>query len=105
MPDTAFGRQLRKLRKEASLSQEELAGRAGISVQAIGALERGDRRQPYPRTLRALMEALHASEADRLALLAAAAMPLPSTGEGEAHAHVGVPTPVAQLPADAADFT
>jgi len=103
--DTAFGALLRRLRKEASLSQVELAGRARISVQAIGALERGDRRQPYPRTLRALMGALQASEADRMALLAAAALPVPEiNGDGD-EALLAAPPRLAQLPPGTADFT
>jgi predicted ATPase/DNA-binding XRE family transcriptional regulator len=40
------------------LSQEELAERAGISANAISALERGVRQRPYPATIRALADAL-----------------------------------------------
>ena len=36
-----FGANLRKYRKERSLSQEQLAERAGVSVKHIGALESG----------------------------------------------------------------
>ena len=36
-----FGANLRKYRKERSLSQEELAEKAGVSVKHIGALESG----------------------------------------------------------------
>lgn len=104
MADTVLGRRLRQLRKEAGLSQAELAERAGISVQAIGALERGDRRQPYPRTLRALMDALHVSKAERMSLLAAAAMPVPDIRAGERESFVAPPR-AAQLPPDTADFT
>ena len=42
-----FGERLRRLRVAAGLSQEALAERAGLSAQAIGALETGKRR-PYP---------------------------------------------------------
>jgi tetratricopeptide (TPR) repeat protein/transcriptional regulator with XRE-family HTH domain len=105
VPDTVFGRLLRHLRKQAGFSQEELAGRAGVSVQAIGALERGERRQPYPRTLRSLMDALHASEADRLALLSAAAAPMPEVDTEEGEPLMGRPPRPAQLPPDIADFT
>ena len=96
--ETSIGPLLRRLRRAASMSQEELAERAGISTQAVSALERGDRRRPYPRTLRALLDALGASDEDRLALLAAAAGAAPATGREAA------PRP-AQLPADAGDFT
>ena len=43
-----FGERLRRLRVAAGLSQEALAERAGVSAQAIGALETGKRRRPYP---------------------------------------------------------
>jgi tetratricopeptide (TPR) repeat protein/transcriptional regulator with XRE-family HTH domain len=105
MPDTVFGGMLRQLRKQAGFSQEELAGRARMSVQAIGALERGERRHPYPRTLRALMDALHASEADRMALLRAAATPISDLELEEGESLLVAPPRAAQLPADVADFT
>ncbi len=53
-----FGRRLRRLREAAALSQEELAERANVTAKAVGALERGERRRPYPTTVRALSEAL-----------------------------------------------
>jgi transcriptional regulator with XRE-family HTH domain len=42
----SFGAQLRKLREEAGLTQEELALRAGLSPTAVSALERGQRKRP-----------------------------------------------------------
>ena len=54
----AFGRMLRRLRMRASLSQAELADRAGLSVEAISALERGFRRHPRRATLALLADAL-----------------------------------------------
>src|SRR3989442_10389201 len=53
-----FGDVLRRHREWAGLSQEQLAERAGLSVKAIGALERGERRRPYPHTLDLLAAAL-----------------------------------------------
>ena len=53
-----FGEHLRRLRVAAGLSQEALAERAGLSVQAVGALETGKRRRPYPNTVSALADAL-----------------------------------------------
>ncbi len=53
-----FARRLRRLRESAALSQEELAARANLSAKAIGALERGERRRPYPNTVRALATGL-----------------------------------------------
>ncbi len=66
----AFGGRLRQLRESAGLTQEELAERAELSLNAIGALERGDRRHPYPRTIRVLAAALEISEDERIALVA-----------------------------------
>lgn len=61
---------MRRLRELAGLSQEELAHRAGLSPNAVGALERGIRRRPYPNTVRALSEALELDDAERAALIA-----------------------------------
>ena len=62
---------LKRLRLRAGLSQEALAEKAGVSVATIGALEEGQRRRPYPNTLRALADSLDLSAADRATLLAA----------------------------------
>ena len=67
-----FAEQLRRLRERAALSQEELAARAGLTAKAIGALERGERRRPYPHTLRALADALDLDDGERNSLSAAA---------------------------------
>jgi len=48
---------LRELRDRASLSQQELAARAGVSRATIADLERGNRK-PQPKTRRKLAEAL-----------------------------------------------
>ncbi|HVK28067.1 MAG TPA: helix-turn-helix domain-containing protein, partial [Nocardioides sp.] len=66
--DEGFGALLRDLRNDRSLTQEELAERAGLSVKAVSALERGERRRPYPHTVRALAEALGLSEDERTLL-------------------------------------
>jgi non-specific serine/threonine protein kinase len=65
-----FGEQLRRLREAAGITQEELAERAGLSRDAIGALERGLRRHPHPLTVRALAAGLGLSDQD-LAVLRA----------------------------------
>lgn len=81
-----FGDKLRRFREEAGLSQEELAHRAGLTPNAIGTLERGERRRPYPNTVRALADALGLEEPERAELISsvprretkpAAATPLP----------------------------
>ena len=46
-----LGAYLRASRDRAGLSQEELAHLAGLSVDAISALERGTRSRPHPSTV------------------------------------------------------
>jgi predicted ATPase/transcriptional regulator with XRE-family HTH domain len=69
--DVAFGDRLQRFRQAAGLTQEELAERAGLSPNAISALERGERRHPYPNTIQALATALRLTEDQRAALRAA----------------------------------
>ena len=57
-----FGERLRRYREVAGYSQEQLASRAGLSANAVGALERGERKRPYPDTLRRLADALDLGE-------------------------------------------
>ncbi len=54
----SFGAQLKALREAAGFTQEELATIAGLSVHAVSALERGQRRRPQVDTVRALSAAL-----------------------------------------------
>ena len=72
-PPAPFGEVLRHLRMAATLSQEELAERAGVSTRGISDLERGVRRRPRPETLRRLVDVLAPTERDRARLVAAAA--------------------------------
>ncbi|HEX8343726.1 MAG TPA: helix-turn-helix transcriptional regulator, partial [Actinoplanes sp.] len=58
----SLGSRLRALREAAGYTQEELAERAGLTAHGVSALERGARTRPYPHTIRALGEALGASE-------------------------------------------
>ncbi|MGY1601702.1 ATP-binding protein [Geodermatophilus sp. SYSU D00815] len=88
-----FAEQLRRFRERAALTQEELAERAGVTAKAIGALERGERRRPYPHTVRALADALGLGDADRDALSAAARPAAPP----EPPVPPGVPLPAAPL--------
>ncbi|MBO0833243.1 MAG: helix-turn-helix domain-containing protein, partial [Actinobacteria bacterium] len=67
-PSEAFGILLRRLRADAGLTQEELAERAGLSVAAVSALERGERKHPYPHTVRMLATALSLGDEQRAAL-------------------------------------
>ncbi|CAA9458182.1 MAG: hypothetical protein AVDCRST_MAG37-3343 [uncultured Rubrobacteraceae bacterium] len=69
--EPTFGARLRRLRKVSGLTQEELASRAGLTSNAVSALERGTRKHPYPHTVRSLADALGLSEDERTSLLAA----------------------------------
>jgi predicted ATPase/DNA-binding XRE family transcriptional regulator len=66
----SFGATLRELRDAAGLTQEELASRAGLTAKAVSALERGERKRPYPHTVRSLAEALGLSDDERTSLFA-----------------------------------
>ena len=68
---TQFGVLLRRLREAAGLTQEELASKAGLSARAISVLERGERKRPYPHTVRSIGDALALTEEERTALFAA----------------------------------
>jgi non-specific serine/threonine protein kinase len=63
---------LRQYRLAASLSQEALGERAGLSGRAIAALERGRRTMPRPSTVLVLTEGLGLAPAERAALIGAA---------------------------------
>jgi predicted ATPase/DNA-binding XRE family transcriptional regulator len=98
-----FASALRRLRQAAGLTQEELAGRAGLTAKGVSALERGERRRPYPHTVRALAAALGLDDARRAVLqrLVPSAAPAPSPvapapppGGGRP---TGLPSPVTAL--------
>ena len=55
---STFGDLLRRHRDSANLTQEDLARRSGLTPQAIGLLERGERRRPQKYTVGKLAEAL-----------------------------------------------
>ena len=67
----SFGTLLRRYRETASLTQEELAECAQMSVRGLVYLEQGQR-QPYAHTVRRLAEALALAPAERAALVGAA---------------------------------
>ena len=71
----SFGAQLKALRAAAGFTQEELATISGLSVHAVSALERGERRRPHVETVRALLTALDLTGPTRDALLASARAP------------------------------
>jgi DNA-binding XRE family transcriptional regulator len=57
-PPVAFASLLRKLRREARLTQEELAEAAALSVRAVSYLEAGVVTSPQKDTVRLLADAL-----------------------------------------------
>jgi predicted ATPase/DNA-binding XRE family transcriptional regulator len=70
-----FGDLLRQHRNAAGLTQEGLAGRAGLNPDTISLLERGERRRPHRYTMQSLAEALELSQRDRIRFETAARMP------------------------------
>ena len=87
----SFGAQLKALREAAGYTQEELATIAGLSVHAVSALERGERRRPHVETVRALSAALDLSGPTRDALLASARAPAHATAVDELSARLAAP--------------
>src|ERR1700744_6432695 len=57
-PPVKFASMLRKLRREARLTQEELAEAAGVSLRAVSYRERGVVASPQKETVRLLADAL-----------------------------------------------
>lgn len=74
----SFGGQLKAFREAAGFTQEELATIAGLSVHAVSALERGQRRRPHVDTVRALSAALDLTGAIRDAFLLSARAAAPA---------------------------
>ena len=79
----SFGARLKALREAAGFTQEELAAIAGLSVHAVSALERGERRRPHPDTVRALSAALDLAGPAREAFVESArtAVPAPAADD------------------------
>src|SRR5262245_50980790 len=77
-----FADVLRRFRVEATLTQEELAERAGLSRNAISALERGERTRPQRATIDLLANALRLSQDDFDAFVAAARSSGPTSAAG-----------------------
>lgn len=86
---STLGEMIRQHRLAASLSQEVLADRAGLSVDAVQAIERGRRRAPRADTIVRLADALELGPDARGNLIAAA---VSSSGES-LHFRVDVMSP------------
>ena len=99
-PPVRFAGLLRGLRAEAGLTQEELAGAAGLSPRAVSDLERGVVTIPHRDTVRLLAEALHLSGPARAEFEAAA-----RGRAGTNRAYAGVAEATRTLPRDVASFT
>jgi tetratricopeptide (TPR) repeat protein/transcriptional regulator with XRE-family HTH domain len=95
-PPVGFASLVRKLRREARLTQEELAGAAGVSVRAVSYLERGVVTTPQKETVRLL--------ADALGLIGPVRAEFEAAARGRA-APGGVAAATRTLPRDIASFT
>src|ERR671939_1219290 len=74
-----FGAVLKRYRQAAGLTQEALAGQAGLSMRTISDLERGLKTRPHPDTVARLAAALRLAPAEQAALLAARQGTVPAT--------------------------
>lgn len=103
LPDDELGSRLRAIRRRVGMTQEQLAEASGLSVDGIGALERGHRRRPRHDTIELLTKALGISE-DEAAQLRALSRPDSSATATESEAkrprrRVSAPLSPHQLPA------
>jgi tetratricopeptide (TPR) repeat protein/transcriptional regulator with XRE-family HTH domain len=64
----SFGTLLRRYRLALGLSQQELAGRSGLSVRAVANMERGRTARPHRHSVQSLADALGLPEPERLQL-------------------------------------
>ena len=107
MGGNAFGELLRECRLSVGWTQDELAGRSGVSTHSISVLEAG-RRQPRLSSIGLLADALGLDPGRREQLVAAArndgapVAPVPPPPEPVSPSNVAVPR---QLPGAVAGFT
>jgi len=98
---------VRRLRLRAGLTQEALAERAGLTVDTVGALERGRRRRLYPHTAHALADALGLTEAERADLAELAHGPIrtqPAPSPAPTAPSASPDAPLHNLPAPLTSF-
>src|SRR5690348_203064 len=104
MGEQSFGAQVRRYRLAATLTQEELAERAGLSVRGLKYLEQ-DARRPLPDTVRRLAAALSLTPEQRAALVAravhsprgGAALPAPTNLPASSTTFIGRRQELAEL--------
>ena len=99
MPDS-FAELLRQFRIAASLTQEALADRCGISAAAVAALEQGRRRAPRLSTVADIADALNLAPDDRARLANAASYGRQTAAQPAATAPPESAGPTEPLPAD-----
>ena len=92
----SFGDLLRHYRDSVNLTQEDLAARTGLTPQAIGLLERGERRRPHRYTVGKLTEALELTDAER-ARFESAARSSPARPATVSLSHDNLPMPLTPL--------
>lgn len=100
--EPAFGTELRRLRRAAGLTMEQLAEASGVSARTISNMERGRTLAPHRRTVVVLARALHlpARDRERLEELARALPAVPSgrpDGGGPRTDLLGRPDELARL--------
>lgn len=93
-----FGEVLRRHRREARLTLEQLAEASGVSARTLSDMERGRSRGPQQRTVTALADALVLGDDARAELLGLAR-------EGRLRDHWTRPSGMCELPRVIADFT
>src|SRR5580704_7283900 len=86
-----FGALLRLYRLEAGMTQQDLAERARLSVEAIGALERGTRTRPHRETVDMLVRALALAPESEALLKGAVGIANPSIQRERSETHTGGP--------------
>ncbi len=93
------------LRSSRGLSQEQLAEQSGISVRAIGEIERGATRRPQRETLRALGGALGLTAEEQEAFTRSARSAPPPNTRKHTPVRPALPAPVTSIVGRAADLT
>ncbi|HTI25364.1 MAG TPA: tetratricopeptide repeat protein [Kutzneria sp.] len=92
------------LRSSRGLSQEQLAEQSGISVRAIGEIERGATRRPQRETLRALGGALSLTAEEQEAFTRSARATPPPNTRKRTPVRPALPAPVTSIVGRAADL-